>query len=475
MRSSTGPGATLVIVGGGGFRVPLVYRALADGPFAGLVSDVVLLDASAERARAIARVLHAMPPPTGSPAPAVRVETDLAHALPGADIVFAAVRSGGADGRVLDERVALEAGLLGQETVGAGGISYALRSIPDMLRLATAMRQLAPEAWLINFTNPAGMVTEAVSGVLCHRVIGICDSASGLVTRAARAVGLDLGDSLAGVDYVGLNHLGWLRRLDGGASAGQERGHDGGSPSPAARDGDRLPALLADPLRLGSFEEGRLFGPSLLSSLGALPNEYLFYYYFHREALRAIRGADRTRGEILRDQQQGLYPRLAEAVDPFGAWEDARRERESGYLAEARPAGEQRDEADLAGGGYERVALRVMRALLTGRPAELVLNVRNGTTFPELPETAVVEVPAVVDASGAAPRPAAPLTAHQLGLMAAVKAVEQDTVRAAVHRDRTAALRAFAGHPLIDSFHAATAVLAGYERAFPALAEFWTD
>ena len=98
------------------------------------------------------------------------------------------MRSGGADGRVLDERVALEAGLLGQETVGAGGIPYALRSIPDMLRLATAMRQLAPEAWLINFTNPAGMVTEAVSAVLGHRVIGICDSASGLVTRAARAV-----------------------------------------------------------------------------------------------------------------------------------------------------------------------------------------------------------------------------------------------------------------------------------------------
>jgi 6-phospho-beta-glucosidase len=412
-----------VIVGGGGFRVPLVYRALADGPFAGLVSDVVLLDASEERARAIARVLQAMPLATGTPGPTVRVETDLARALPGADIVFAAVRSGGATGRVLDERVALEAGLLGQETVGAGGISYALRSIPDMLRLATAMRQLAPEAWLINFTNPAGMVTEAVSAVLDHRVIGICDSASGLVTRAARAVGLDLGDSLAGVDYVGLNHLGWLRRLDAGASAGQAHeqahgqthGHDGGSSSPAAWDGDRLPALLADPLRLGSFEEGRLFGPDLLGTLGALPNEYLFYYYFHREALRAIRGADRTRGEILRDQQQGLYPRLAEALDPFGAWEDARRERESGYLAEARTADEQRDEADLAGGGYERVALRVMRALLTDRPAELILNVRNGTTFPELPKTAVVEVPAVVKASGAAGRGSldrAPARAH---------------------------------------------------------------
>ncbi|MFC3300048.1 6-phospho-beta-glucosidase [Arthrobacter agilis] len=451
---STGNGATLVIVGGGGFRVPLVYRALAAGPFAGLVSDVVLLDALPARAHAMARVLAAMP---GTAKPSLRVESRLEDALPGAHIVFAAVRSGGADGRVLDERVALAAGLLGQETVGAGGISYALRSIPDMMRVAEGMRALAPEAWLINFTNPAGMVTEAVSAVLGQRVIGICDSASGLVTRAARAAGLHLGASLEGVDYVGLNHLGWLRGLQ----------EPGGGP-------DHLPALLSDPQRLGAFEEGRLFGPDLLRTLGALPNEYLFYYYFHREALRSIRTADRTRGEILRDQQGDLYPRLTAAADPLAVWEDARRERESGYLAEARAADEERDEADLAGGGYEQVALRVMRALLTGVRAELILNVRNGTTLPGLPEDAVVEVPAGVDQQGAVPLPARPLAEHQLGLMAAVKAVEQDTIRAAVHRDRDAALRAFAGHPLIDSFHAASAVLKGYEAVFPSLGSTWS-
>ncbi len=434
--------------------MPLVHRALTEGPFAGLVSDVVLLDAEPERARAISRVLEALPRTAGHPRPSVRVEDRLEDALPGADVVFAAVRSGGTGGRILDERVALAAGLLGQETVGAGGISYALRSIPDMMRVASLMRDVAPDAWLVNFTNPAGMVTEALSTVLGPRVVGICDSASGLVTRAARAAGVDLRGTLAGVDYVGLNHLGWLRRLD-----------DGGT--------DHLPGLLADPLRLGGFEEGRLFGPDLLRVLGALPNEYLFYYYFHREALRSIGGADRTRGEILRDQQKDLYPRIVAADDPFGVWEDARRERESGYLAEARTGDEERDEADLAGGGYERVALQVMRALLTGRRAELILNVRNGSTFPELPEDAVVEVPSVVDGTGAHPLPAARLTAHQLGLMAAVKAVEQHTVHAAVHRDRDAALRALAGHPLVDSFHAAGKVLAGYEEAFPALKASW--
>lgn len=480
MRTTNGTGATLVIVGGGGFRVPLVYGALCHGPFAGLVSDVVLLDAEPDRARAIARVLGAMTSGADGRAPSVRIGNRFEDALPGADIVFAAVRSGGTDGRVLDERVALAAGLVGQETVGVGGISYALRSIPDMMRVARAMRDLSPNAWLINFTNPAGMVTEAVSAVLGSRVIGICDSASGLVTRAARAAGVDLAGSLAGVDYVGLNHLGWLRGLDdghgGGGHSGAGAGGSGDCAGGAGGGRDRLPELLADPLRLAGFEEGRLFGPDLLSVLGALPNEYLFYYYFHREALRSISAADRTRGEILRDQQQGLYPRLLTARDPLAAWEEARRHRESGYLAEARSAEERRDETDLAGGGYERVALQVMRALLTGRRAELILNVRNGDTFPGLDRDAIVEVPAVVDSSGAQPRPARrPLTAHQLGLMSAVKAVEQHTVRAAVDGDRDAALLALAEHPLVDSFHVAAMVLAGYEEAFPALKASWVS
>jgi 6-phospho-beta-glucosidase len=450
----------LVIVGGGGFRVPLVYRALGSGRFAGLIDSLTLVDADAGRARAVARVLAAMPSGAGGPtrSPAVTVEPDLDTALRGADIVFAAIRSGGTAGRVLDERVALAEGLLGQETVGAGGISYALRSIPAMLDLARRMAGKCPQAWLVNFTNPAGMVTEALQPVLGHRVIGICDSASGLVARAAAAAGLPaIPGSLEGVDYLGLNHLGWLRGL-----------HSGGE--------DRLPALLADPVRLSSFEEGRIFGPDLLRVLGALPNEYLFYYYFHREALRAIRSAERTRGEVLLDQQRRLYTDLEGSGDPYRVWEAARLERESGYLTEARGAGEERDEADLAGGGYERIALHLMHALLTGNPAELILNVRNSGTVQGLPADAVVEVPARVSADGAEPLPAAgPPTAHQLGLMSAVKAVEQETVRAAVQGDRSAALRAFSLHPLIDSAHAAAAVLAGYERAFPALPAGWQD
>ena len=177
-----------MIAGGGGFRVPLVYRALCAGPFAGLVDELVLYDVDAARLAAIEAVTGDMPTAGGS-TPVVVVSTDLREALTGADMVFAAIRPGGTAGRIADERVALDLGLLGQETTGAGGISYALRSIPRMLELAQAMRRHCPEAWLINFTNPAGMVTEALEPVLGRKVIGICDSAGGLVQRAARAAG----------------------------------------------------------------------------------------------------------------------------------------------------------------------------------------------------------------------------------------------------------------------------------------------
>src|SRR6478735_571754 len=232
----------LMIAGGGGFRVPLLYRALSAGPFAGLVGELVLYDVDAGRLAAVEAVLASVPPPpkgSRSGGPRVRTSTSLADALTGADMVFAAIRPGGTAGRTADERIALDLGLLGQETTGAGGISYALRSIPPMLRLAKEMRSRCPGAWLLNFTNPAGMVTEALVPVLGLKVIGICDSASGLVHRAARAAGVALPEgTLDGVGYYGLNHLGWLYRLEAGGR-------------------DALPALLATPAALSEFEEGR--------------------------------------------------------------------------------------------------------------------------------------------------------------------------------------------------------------------------
>ncbi len=463
----------LLIAGGGGFRVPLIYRALASGRFAGLVTELVLYDVDPSRLAAVTAVLRSMPAGPGAGLP-VRAATSLPDALAGTQMVFAAVRPGGTAGRVADEKVAQDLGLLGQETTGAGGISYALRTIPHMLELARQMKEHSPEAWLINFTNPAGMVTEALVPVLGSRVIGICDSAGGLVQRAARAAGVALPDGrLDGVGYHGLNHLGWLYRLESGGR-------------------DVLPGLLTDSQALLSFEEGRLFPQPFLAKLGTLPNEYLYYYYRLDDARRAMRSMPSTRGESIHLQQQELYPRLTAAgADAYRLWEEARRSREEGYLAEARASGEQRDEEDLAGGGYERVALAAMRALSGAGDTQLILNTRNSlpaapngaaaearaarAAIPGLPADAVVELPCTVTPDGALPLPQAEPGKDQLGLLRRVKDVERLTVLAATEGNRDAALAAFARHPLVDSPALAADLLTGYEHAFPALRKLWGE
>jgi 6-phospho-beta-glucosidase len=431
----------LVIVGGGGFRVPLVYGALLGEP---AVSEVVLYDTDARRLRVVTAVLGALRGRGPHPAPRITVAGGLDEALRGAGFVFSAVRVGGTAGRVRDERVPLAQGVLGQETVGAGGVLYGLRTLPVATALAERVRALAPEAWVINFTNPAGMVTEAMARVLAPRVIGICDSPVGLVRRAARAAGADPDAPGLAYDYLGLNHLGWLRRL--------------------SVDGrDLLPGLLADPAALESFEEGRLFGPGFLAALGALPNEYLHYYYFRREALAAVRSAAATRGEFLDRQQAGFFAE-ADGLPPeeaYGLWQRVRREREVTYMAAEREAGggRRRAEEDLEGGGYERVALALMRAIAYDERATLVLNVRGGGTVAALDADAVVEVPCEVGAFGARPVPVAPPDEHQAGLMLTLKAVERATIEAAATGSRTAALRALALHPLVDSPAAASRIL----------------
>ncbi|MEV6419495.1 6-phospho-beta-glucosidase [Streptomyces sp. NPDC051662] len=441
----------LTILGGGGFRVPLVYGALLGDHAEGRVTHVTLHDLDAARLTAVARVL-AEQAASVPDAPAVTATTDLDEALRGADFVFSAIRVGGLEGRAADERVALDEGVLGQETVGAGGIAYGLRTVPVAVDIARRVARLAPDAWVINFTNPAGLVTEAMSRHLGDRVIGICDSPVGLGRRVARALGADPDE--ASIDYVGLNHLGWLRGL---RVAGR----------------DELPRLLADTEALGSFEEGKLFGTEWLQSLGAIPNEYLHYYYFNREAVRGYQEAEQTRGAFLRDQQARFYDEMERPGTPaLAAWDRTRAEREATYMAanrEAAGVGE-RDASDLESGGYEKVALALMRAIARDERTTLILNVRNRTTLRVLDEDAVIEVPCLVDANGAHPLVVSPLPHHATGLVCGVKAVEREVLAAAESGSRATAAKAFALHPLVDSVTVARRLVDGYTRVHPGLA-----
>ncbi|MGW3463922.1 6-phospho-beta-glucosidase [Streptomyces olivaceoviridis] len=440
----------LTILGGGGFRVPLVYGALLTDRGEGRVTEVVLHDLDDGRLRAVARVL-AEQASTVDDAPTVTVSTSLDEALRGADFVFSAIRVGGLEGRANDERVALDEGVLGQETVGAGGIAYGLRTVPVAVDIAQRVARLAPDAWVINFTNPAGLVTEAMSRHLGDRVIGICDSPVGLGRRIARVLGADPRE--AWIDYVGLNHLGWVRGL---RVAGR----------------DELPRLLADPGLLGSFEEGKLFGADWLRSLGAIPNEYLHYYYFNREAVRAYQQAERTRGAFLRDQQAHFYQQVRDpGRKALDVWNRTRAEREATYMAENREtAGAGERDADDLSGGYEKVALALMRAIARDERTTLILNVRNRSTLSVLDGEAVIEVPCLVDANGAHPVAVDPLPGHATGLVCAVKAVEREVLVAAESGSRATAVKAFALHPLVDSVNVARRLVEGYTAVHPGLA-----
>ncbi|MHA6525601.1 family 4 glycosyl hydrolase [Tessaracoccus sp. G1721] len=451
----------LVILGGGGFRVPLVYDAVATNALAAAgraavdITEVVLHDSSAPRLEAISRVVAERARQLTGP-PRLRVTTDLRDALAGAHFVFAAIRVGGAEGRIVDERVALELGLLGQETVGPGGLAYALRTVPVMRHVAEVIAEVAPQAWTINFTNPAGIVTQAMRAVLGERVVGICDTPIGLVRRVSRLLGVSLEHDRHRVeyDYVGLNHLGWLRSV--------------------SVDGvDRLPGLLASDDSLEHIEEARLLGKDWVRAMGALPNEYLYYYWKTDEAVRSVRAAGETRGQYLNRQQGRFYEDVACCDSPLALWQEALHEREATYMAEAREGDEARHDEDVAGGGYQEVALRLMTALATGEPERMILDVANGTgtrrIIPELPDDVVVEVGCVADGQGVHPLPVAPLTLQQLGQMSSLRASEQAIAEAALTGSREKAWEGFSIHPLVGSPRLGKALLDGYAAAHPSI------
>lgn len=443
----------LTILGGGGFRVPLVYKALLADEASERVTHLRLYDTDATRLRAITRVLEELSVGEDA-APTLTSTTDLAEALTDTDFIFSAIRVGGTAGRALDERISLGHGVIGQETVGAGGISYALRGIPAMLDIVEAIKQHAPQAWVINFTNPAGVITEVLQRHLGERVVGICDSPVGLarrivdVLKGAGLVAADVPAISAGSDriklrYAGLNHLGWLTGL--------------------TVDGtDVLPMLFDRPELIGEFEEGRLFGADLIQALRAVPNEYLHYYYYAREDLAIDSATDQTRGRFLAEQQRAFYDSLdGEAASAYERWERTRLEREATYMATNREAAGsfERDDADLETGGYDKVALAIMHAIANDIPAELILNVANNGILPDLDDAAVVEIPCRVDGSGVTPLPGAALPDHGRGMVVNAKYVERCTMDAALNKSRTAALLALAHHPLVDSFRVAEELL----------------
>lgn len=429
--------------------MPQMIDVLADPACPVTPDEIVLYDVDQDRLHVMGDVITQK----YAHLPALRTTTDLVDAVSDATVVFSAMRIGGTCGRTIDEREALNRGVLGQETVGAGGYAYALRTLPYAMELATAVAEHAPRAWLINFTNPAGIITQAMQTVLGERAIGICDTPIGLIRRTAALAGYSEFD--VDYDYVGLNHLGWLRSM-------------------TADGTDILPGILADSERLGTLEEARTIGTEWIQQLGMIPNEYLYYYYLGRESRAAVADGQ-TRGEFLHEQQGDFYAKsLADPDHAADYWTAAHDEREATYMAEAREDGDERTEEDIAAGGYAEVAVNLMTALLTGRPARMILGVANFSEgrrlIAELSDDAVVEVPCDVDGAGIHPRDVAPLTGAELGLVVTVKSCEEMILEASRTASISKAWQALGSHPLVDSVRVARELIEAYVAKHPDLA-----
>lgn len=411
----------IAVVGGAGVRTPLLVNGLTRSDLP--ITEIGLFDTDQERLSVIAPLAAA----AGAP---VRQYTDPASCVRGASFVILSIRVGGIDARANDETIALDHGTVGQETVGAAGFAMAMRTIPHAVELARLAAREAPDAWVISFTNPVGIVTQAMTTATRARVIGICDTPTELFEDVAHV--LDVDSTRCRFDYFGLNHLGWLREV-----------YCDGSPHI-----DRLwkePALLDRVYRAPLFERDRLL------RLRMLPTEYLFYYYRPDTAVANTKQAGRTRGRAIADLNERLFRDLAApGADRTRIYEQYLDARSAGYMQIESGSTSPIARSPWAGlTGYDKIALNVIRAIHFNSNAIIPLNVPNRSTLRDLDDEDVVEVPCVVNANGAHALTVGSTPESVRDLLVGVKEYERATVHAATTRLSSDAVRALTLNPLI--------------------------
>jgi 6-phospho-beta-glucosidase len=307
----------------------------------------------------------------------------------------------------------------------------ALRNAPHILGYAREMENRAPQAWLINFTNPVGIITQVVQADTQMRVIGICDTPTELFAKTARALGVEL--SQCHFDYFGLNHLGWLREV-----------YYRGEPL--------LHRLWNNPQALSRIYRVPLFEPEFLSSLRLLPTEYLFYYYRSREAFENTRKAGQTRGQVIERLNKRLFQDL-ERVDanPVEVYRTYIADREACYLHIESGSFSQTVGLHDPTTGYHQIALAVVRAIHFNTGTVIPLNVPNQGNLSFLQDRDVVEVPCVVNVNGPKPLHLKPVPENVSKLITQVKDYERLTVKAVLARSRDIAVQALCRHPLVEN------------------------
>jgi 6-phospho-beta-glucosidase len=397
----------LAVVGGGSTYTPELADGLGRLAAVLPVEQLTLIDPDSQRLEPVAavsqRILRALDVDT-----VVQAESSLEKGIEGADAVLIQLRVGGQAARHVDETLPLECGCIGQETTGAGGLAKALRTVPVVLDIADRVRRADPDTWIVDFTNPVGIVTRALleDG---HRAVGLCNVAIGFQRRFAELLGV-ASDAVA-LEHVGLNHLTWERRV--------------------LVDGvDRLPELLTE--HGDTIAEQVEMPLELLRMLGEVPSYYLRYYYFH-DLVLAEQRREPSRAAVVTAIENELLELYA---DPTVTRKPALLERRGGAY-------------------YSEAAVQLVGALLGTAPGRHIVNVRNDGRLPNLPADAVVEVAAQVDADGIHVEPGSPLPTAEAGLVAHVTAYEALALDAARRGGQERVVEALLAHPLIGQYDVA--------------------
>ena len=447
----------LTLIGGGEVRSPLFVMSLLRRHKNIGIDELCLMDIDSHKLQIFGDLCRAVVHRAGDPFK-ITSTTDARAALTDASHVVTTIRVGFEQGRATDERIALRHGVLGQETTGPGGFAMALRSIPAILKYAELLQKVSPKAWMFNFTNPAGLVAQALREAGFNRTVGICDGANHGQDSIAAFANVPLDQVRA--EVFGLNHLSWCRRA-------------------LVNGEDLMPKALADDSFLR--KEQSLFAPELVRQIGMHCNEYLYYYYYAEKAVEAISGEGKTRGEEIVEINQRLIEQLEEvdieknperALRTFFGYEKRRHATYMHYAYE-RSSIEEADreqlyDADIpdhAGEGYAGVALSVIEALEKSGPLYTALNVANDGAIVGMEKDDVVEISCRADRSGVHPLPIGEIPASQLNLMRTVKLYERLTTQAIRERSRKLAVEALMAHPLVLSYSRAKILVDEYLAA----------
>lgn len=439
----------LCVIGGTGARSAFLTKSLVKNARSIHVDNIVLLDTDPLKLRTYGRIAeyiaHKLDPELR-----FEITDDAEAALTDVDYIITTIRAGGDAGRLFDERVCMELGVLGQETTGGGGFAMAIRSIPTLLYYCRLARKVAKPGHLIfNFTNPSGIISQALRQEGFHNVYGICDAPSGFIRQLEEILGAPRGG--LDIECYGLNHLSWFRNAKLGGEDVQQR-------------------LLEDP-RTYTHSEMRLFTPEMAAlNDGCMLNEYLYFYYRRERSQAMIRKAEHPRGEMIylinseleRELDRLEFPRDVERgfdlyMQAYGKRENAYFSAESGAAREKVWVPPTIDEflVQPDEGGYAAVALQFIRAITDGAPCRMVLSVPNNGSIEGLADDDVVEITCDIRRDGAHPVKIGKVGKFQLLQMQRIKFFERCTIEAILNNDREIAVQGLYMHPLVNDIDVA--------------------